>query len=74
MHLLLQPFASATDLLELLGALIGLIQSRGWLAGIAAILVSLSISTVIYAQHQRRRVEAASIEILKAVLGPIASV
>jgi hypothetical protein len=62
MHLL-QSVASVTDLFEHLVALIGLIQSRGWLAGIAALLACSSISTVIYAQHQRARVHAASIEI-----------
>jgi hypothetical protein len=63
MHLLLQSVASATDLFEPLVALIGLIHSRGWLAGITGLLVCSSLTTVIYAQRQRRRVDAASVEI-----------
>jgi hypothetical protein len=43
--------------------LVGLFQSRGWLAGLGAVFVCASIITVVYARSQRLRVGGASVEI-----------
>ena len=43
--------------------MVGLVQSRGWLTGLGSLFVCAAIIAVAYAQGQRRRLEAASIEI-----------
>lgn len=63
MQSLLKIVASVTAILGPIATVIGLIQSRGWLAGLGAIVACLSIFVILYARTQRRRVEAASVEI-----------
>ena len=63
MQSLLKTVASVTAILGPIATVIGLIQSRGWLAGLGAIVACLSIFAILYARTQRRRVEAASVEI-----------
>ena len=63
MHPLLQSLASLTAIIGPVVTLIGLIQSRGWLAGMGAIFACVSIIAVVYARSQRLRVNAASVEI-----------
>jgi hypothetical protein len=60
---LLQSLASLTAVVGPVVTLIGLIQSRGWLAGLGTVLACISIIAVLYAKKQRLRVEAASVEI-----------
>ena len=60
---LLSILAVVTALLGPVTTIIGLIQSRGWMAGIGAFLVCASILSVLYARQQRLRVVSASIEI-----------
>jgi hypothetical protein len=59
----LQSLTSITAVIGPVVTLIGLIQSRGWLAGLGAIFACASIIALVYARSQRLRVEAASIEI-----------
>lgn len=63
MQYLLQILVSSAALLGPLATILGLIQSRGWLAGIGALFVCIAIAAVFYARSQRLRIEAASIEI-----------
>jgi hypothetical protein len=63
MHPVLQSLASVTAIIGPVVTLIGLIQSRGWLAGMGAIFACVSIIAVVYARSQRLRVNAASVEI-----------
>jgi len=63
MHPLLPYLASIAAVIGPVATLIGLIQSRGWLAGIGAALACISILAVLYARSQRLRTAAASIEI-----------
>jgi hypothetical protein len=63
MHPLLQSLASFTAVVGPAVTLIGLIQSRGWLAGLGAVFVCLSIVAIVYARSQRLRLDAASVEI-----------
>jgi hypothetical protein len=63
MHPLLQSLASIAAVIGPVVTLIGLIQSRGWLAAMGAIFACVSIIAVVYARSQRLRVDAASIEI-----------
>ena len=60
---LLSILAAATALLGPIATIIGLIQSRGWLAGIGVFLACISIVALLYARKQRLRVDAASVEI-----------
>ncbi len=60
---LLQSLTSASAIIGPVVTLIGLIQSRGWLAGIGAALACAAIIAFIYARSQRRRVTAATVEI-----------
>jgi hypothetical protein len=60
---LLQSLASSTAIIGPVVTLIGLIQSRGWLAGLGAVFACVSIIAVVYARSQRLRVDAASVEI-----------
>jgi hypothetical protein len=60
---LLQSLASLTAVIGPVVTLVGLIQSRGWLAGLGAVLACTSIIAVVYARSQRLRVNAASVEI-----------
>jgi hypothetical protein len=63
MQYLPQTLAAWTALLAPVATLVGLIQARGWLAGIGAVLTCISIIAIVYARSQRRRVDSASIEI-----------
>jgi hypothetical protein len=63
MHPLLESLTSLTAVVGPVVTLIGLIQSRGWLAGLGAVLACLSITAVVYARSQRLRLDAASVEI-----------
>src|ERR1039458_8150508 len=60
---LLPSLASLTAVIGPVVTLIGLIQSRGWLAGLGAVFICVSITAVLYARSQRLRVDAASVEI-----------
>jgi hypothetical protein len=63
MQYLLPTLASITALLGPIAAILGLIQSRGWLTGLGTIVFGISIAAVVYARSQRLRVDAASVEI-----------
>jgi hypothetical protein len=63
MHALLQSLTSLTAVIGPVVTLIGLIQSRGWLAGLGAVFACASIIALVYARSQRLRVDAASVEI-----------
>jgi hypothetical protein len=63
MQYLLQILISSAALLGPIATILGLIQSRGWLAGIGALFICIAIAAVVYARRQRLRVESASIEI-----------
>lgn len=63
MYPFLQSLAPFTAVIGPVVTLIGLIQSRGWLAGLGAVLACTSIIAVLYARSQRLRVDAASVEI-----------
>jgi hypothetical protein len=63
MQSLLKTLASLAAFLGPIATVLGLVQSRGWLIGIGAILVCVSIVAVLYAQAQRHRMNAASVEI-----------
>ncbi|HEY1757679.1 MAG TPA: hypothetical protein VGG72_20065 [Bryobacteraceae bacterium] len=63
MQYLPQTLASWTALLAAVATILGLIQSRGWLTGVGAILVCISMAAILYARSQRLRVDTASIEI-----------
>jgi hypothetical protein len=63
MQPLLQAVTSWTAVIAPIVTLIGLIQSRGWLAGLGAVFASVSIIAVVYGRIQRRRIDAASVEI-----------
>jgi hypothetical protein len=63
MQYLLQILVSSAALLGPIATILGLIQSRGWLAGIGALFICVAIAAVFYARSQRLRIEAASIEI-----------
>jgi hypothetical protein len=58
-----QTLASIAALLGPIATIVGIVQSRGWLTGMGALLVCAAIIVGIYALRQRRRLEAASIEI-----------
>jgi hypothetical protein len=60
---LLQSLTSWTAVIAPIVTLVGLVQSRGWLAGLGALFASASIIALIYARSQRLRVDAAAIEI-----------
>src|SRR5665213_1914840 len=55
--------ASIAALIGPIATILGLIQSRGWLTGLGALFVCAAIIAAVYARAQRRRLEAASIEI-----------
>lgn len=59
----LKQLAALTALLGPIATIVGLIQSRGWLAGIGAVFLLISIAAILYARSQRLRVSAASVEI-----------
>ena len=59
----LKTLTSLAAVLGPIATILGLIQSQGLLIGLGAVLVCLSVATVIYARFQRQRVEAASVEI-----------
>jgi hypothetical protein len=63
MQYLLQTLTSWTALLGPVATLIGLIQSRGWLTGLGALFVCVSIVAAVYAGRQQLRIDAASVEI-----------
>jgi hypothetical protein len=63
MQYLLQILVSSAALLGPIATILGLIQSRGWLAGIGALFICVAIAAVFYARRQRLRIESASIEI-----------
>ena len=58
-----QTLASWTAFLGAVATLVGLIQSRGWLAALGGLVICLSIAAVAYARQQRLRVDGALIEI-----------
>lgn len=60
---LLNTLASLTAILGPIAAILGLIQSRGWLTGLGTIVFGVSIVAVVYARSQRLRIDAASVEI-----------
>jgi hypothetical protein len=60
---LLNTLASLTAILGPIAAILGLIQSRGWLTGLGTIVFGISIVAVVYARSQRLRIDAASVEI-----------
>jgi len=60
---LLQTLAAWTALLCPIAALLGLVQSRGWLTVVGALFISVSTAAIVYARSQRLRLEAASLEI-----------
>jgi hypothetical protein len=63
MQSLLNTLASLTAILGPIAAILGLIQSRGWLTGLGTIVFGISIVAVVYARSQRLRIDAASVEI-----------
>ena len=63
MQNLSQTLASIAALLGPIAAIIGVVQSRGWLTILGAAFVVVAIAVVIYARMQRQRLDAASIEI-----------
>jgi len=63
MQYLLNTLASLTAILGPIAAILGLIQSRGWLTGLGTIVFGISIVAVVYARSQRQRIDAASVEI-----------
>ena len=63
MHYSLQTLAAVATLLGPIGTILGLIQSRGWLAGLGAVVFAISIAAIIYARRLRFRIDAASVEI-----------
>lgn len=63
MQYLLPTLAAATALLGPLATILGLIQSRGWLTALGAVLFCIAILAIAYARTQRLRVDAASVEI-----------
>jgi hypothetical protein len=63
MQYLLNTLASLTAILGPIAAILGLIQSRGWLTGLGTIVFGISIVSVVYARSQRLRIDAASVEI-----------
>jgi hypothetical protein len=58
-----QILASIAALLGPLATIIGLVQSRGWLTILGAAFVAVAVAVAVYARSQRRRLNAASIEI-----------
>jgi hypothetical protein len=63
MQYLLQILTALTALLGPIATVIGLIQTRGWLAAIGAVFICASIGAAVYARRQRFRIDAASVEI-----------
>lgn len=63
MQYLLQTLTSWTALVGPVATVIGLIQSRGWLTGLGAFFVCVSIAAAVYARRQQLRIDAASVEI-----------
>jgi hypothetical protein len=63
MQPILQSLASWTAVIAPIVTLVGLIQSRGLLAGMGAVFACASIIALVYARSQRLRVDAASVEI-----------
>lgn len=56
MQYLLNTLASLTAILGPIAAILGLIQSRGWLTGLGTIVFGISIVAVVYARsHPRMR-------------------
>ena len=60
---LLQSLTSLTAIIGPAVTLIGLIQSRGWLAGIGTFFVCVSMIAFLYARSQTRRLLSATVEI-----------
>jgi hypothetical protein len=58
-----QVLASIAALLGPIAKIVGLVQSRGWLAITGGLSVAVAIAIAIYALSQRRRIGSASIEI-----------
>jgi hypothetical protein len=63
MQYFLNQLTSLTALLGPIATIVGLVQSRGWLAGIGAVVFCVSIVAIAYGRNQRLRVVAASVEI-----------
>lgn len=63
MQYITPALASIAALIGPIATILGLIQSRGWLTGLGAVFVCAAIIAVVYARTERRRLEAASIEI-----------
>lgn len=63
MQYLLNTLVSWTALLGPIATIVGLIQSRGWLAGMGAFLACISVGALAYGRSQRLRLDAASVEI-----------
>ena len=63
MQYLLRSLTAWTALLGTIATIVGLIQSRGWLATLGAISFAISIAAIAYARTQRLKIDGASIEI-----------
>ena len=63
MQYITPALASIAALLGPIATILGLVQSRGWLTGLGALFVCSAIIAAVYVRGQRRRLEAASIEI-----------
>jgi hypothetical protein len=63
MNSLNNELASWAALITAVVSLLGLIQSRTWLAGIGAVFVAISVITFTYARKENRRIKAADVSI-----------
>ncbi len=58
-----EPLASWAKILGTLPSLIGLVESRGWLAGLSFLFIAVSIFAGLYARKERRILNSAAIKI-----------
>ncbi|MDP2895513.1 MAG: hypothetical protein Q8Q12_03010 [bacterium] len=63
MHSFQEPLASWATILGTVFSVIGLIQSRGWLAGISALFIGASIFAGLYARRKRLALDSAAVKV-----------
>ena len=63
MHYFQESLATWTGALGAIATVVGLIQSRGWLVTVSALLLGVSLVSLLYARNKRQAVDAASIKI-----------